>query len=117
MATHSSILAWEIPWIEEPGSSLWGHKRVRHDLKTTITTCLIGPVPEHCYVASGSWITPQTRVFPCLGRLRNTPLYTRHGKEQLTGLCLPVLLPPSSFTCGSGTRSKLELGLDPTISE
>ena len=25
MATHSSILAWSIPWIEEPGSP-WGHK-------------------------------------------------------------------------------------------
>ena len=24
--THSSILAWRIPWTEEPGSySLWGH--------------------------------------------------------------------------------------------
>ena len=22
MATHSSILAWEIPWMEEPGSDL-----------------------------------------------------------------------------------------------
>ena len=31
MATHSSILAWEIPWTEEPGGlySPWGHKRVR----------------------------------------------------------------------------------------
>ena len=27
MATHSSILAWKIPWTEEPGSySPWGHK-------------------------------------------------------------------------------------------
>ena len=27
MATHSSILAWEIPWTEKPGSySPWGHK-------------------------------------------------------------------------------------------
>ena len=27
MATHSSILAWRIPWAEEPvGYSLWGHK-------------------------------------------------------------------------------------------
>ena len=27
MATHSSILAWRIPWMEEPGgSSPWGHK-------------------------------------------------------------------------------------------
>ena len=25
MATHSSILAWTIPWTEEPGR-LWGHK-------------------------------------------------------------------------------------------
>ena len=35
MATHSSILAWEIPWTEEPGGlHSWGHKRVRHDLAT-----------------------------------------------------------------------------------
>ena len=27
MATHSSNLAWKIPWIEEPGRySPWGHK-------------------------------------------------------------------------------------------
>ena len=27
MATHSSILAWIIPWTEEPGRlSPWGHK-------------------------------------------------------------------------------------------
>ena len=27
MATHSGILAWEIPWIEEPGGySPWGHR-------------------------------------------------------------------------------------------
>ena len=25
MATHSNILAWRIPWTEEPGGS-WGHK-------------------------------------------------------------------------------------------
>ena len=27
MATHSSILAWKIPWMEEPGRS----QRVRHN--------------------------------------------------------------------------------------
>ena len=32
MATHSSILAWGIPWTEEPGSlQSVGSKRVRHD--------------------------------------------------------------------------------------
>ena len=29
MATQSSILAWRIPWTEEPGGfSPWGHKEV-----------------------------------------------------------------------------------------
>ena len=32
MATHSSILAWEIPWTEEPhGLRSIGLQRVRHD--------------------------------------------------------------------------------------
>ena len=32
MATHSSILAWRIPWTEEPGGLLsMGLQRVRHD--------------------------------------------------------------------------------------
>ena len=32
MATHSSILAWRIPWTEEPGRLLsTGSQRVRHD--------------------------------------------------------------------------------------
>ena len=33
-ATHSSILAWEVPWTELVGYSLWCYKRVRHDLVT-----------------------------------------------------------------------------------
>jgi len=32
MATHSSILAWRIPWTEEPGElQSIGSERVRHD--------------------------------------------------------------------------------------
>ena len=31
-ATHSSILAWEIPWTDEPGGlQSMGLQRVRHD--------------------------------------------------------------------------------------
>ena len=35
MANHSSILAWRIPWTEEPGGlqSMRSCKRVRHDLE------------------------------------------------------------------------------------
>ena len=32
MATHSSILAWKIPWTEEPGGlESMGLERVKHD--------------------------------------------------------------------------------------
>ena len=34
MATHSSILAWEIPWKEEPGGSSWSCRRVEYNLAT-----------------------------------------------------------------------------------
>ena len=35
MATHSSILAWEIPWTEEPGGlQSTGSQRVGRDLAT-----------------------------------------------------------------------------------
>ena len=39
MATHSSILAWRIPWTEEPGG-LWSAelKRVEHDRVTNTFT-------------------------------------------------------------------------------
>ena len=32
MATHSSMLAWKIPWTEEPGRLQSMEVRVRHDL-------------------------------------------------------------------------------------
>ena len=32
MATHSSVLAWRIPWTEEPGGlQSTGSQRIRHD--------------------------------------------------------------------------------------
>jgi len=35
MATHSSILAWEIPWTEEPGRlQSMELQRIRHDFVT-----------------------------------------------------------------------------------
>ena len=38
MATHSSILTWEIPWTEEPGRlQSMGLRRVRHDWATEHT--------------------------------------------------------------------------------
>ena len=37
MATHSSILAWEIPWTEEPGGlQSMGSQRVGHDERLSL---------------------------------------------------------------------------------
>ena len=37
MATHSSILAWEIPWTEESGGiQSMGSQRVGHNLATSL---------------------------------------------------------------------------------
>ena len=37
MATHSSILAWKIPWMEKPGRLQFiGSRRVRHDWATSL---------------------------------------------------------------------------------
>ena len=46
MATHSSILAWIIPWTEEPGG-LWsiGLQRVRNDSSDLACTHLIKNMP------------------------------------------------------------------------
>ena len=41
MATHSSVLAWEIPWTEEPGGlQSMGSQRIRHDLATNTSIIL-----------------------------------------------------------------------------
>ena len=42
MATHSSILAWKIPWTEEPGGlyySPWGRKELDTTEQQTHNTC------------------------------------------------------------------------------
>ena len=43
MATHSSILAWEIPWMEHPGGlQSKGSLRVGHNLATEYAHTQIG---------------------------------------------------------------------------
>ena len=38
MASHSSTLAWKIPWTEEPGSlQSMGWRRVEHDRATSLS--------------------------------------------------------------------------------
>ena len=56
MATHSSILAWEIPWTEEPGRlQSMGSQRVGHDLATKQqqSNCLL-TLPSLCLLQSSA---------------------------------------------------------------
>ena len=47
MTTHSRILAWEIPWTEEPGG-LWsmGSQRVRHPGPSSECAPVSDPSPD-----------------------------------------------------------------------
>ena len=50
MATHSSILAWRIPWTEEPGGlQSIGLQRVRHDQATYHTCPIQGALNDSSY--------------------------------------------------------------------
>ena len=56
VATHSSILAWGIPWIEEPGGlQSIVSQRVRHDLVTKQQQHRVGKGRK-------GWILPRTNL-------------------------------------------------------
>ena len=85
MATHSSVLAWEIPWREKPGGlQSMGSQRVRHNLETKHYTihlqlecwpeegknlvCLAkcyGPVSRPVYPAQSRWGLSKWRTQEC----------------------------------------------------
>ena len=58
MATHSSILAWRIPWTEEPGG-LWSIEspRVRHDWSDLTCTHRQWIYPSLFWISAESWIS------------------------------------------------------------
>ena len=107
MATHSSILAWEIPWTEEPGGSQsGGHKEsdrteypCTHTCKSHEKSSLIflagayllptSPPPTEYH---SSWYLTQWQVYMCSYNY-STPLLTawRPHKGRLeSGLCSPL---------------------------
>ena len=85
MATHSSVLAWRIPWTEEPvRPQSWGH-RVRHDWATN-TYLVLGTVffPHSYY--NKPWYAPNS-FFPVILRQKvlektlESPLDCREIKQ------------------------------------
>ena len=47
MATHSSILAWEIPWTEKPGR-LQPHEVANSQTRLSDDTCIVGQHAKNC---------------------------------------------------------------------
>ena len=54
MATHSSILAWRIPWTEEPSRRFMEPQRVRHDWVTEYTHTNYNPTKEGSLFSTSS---------------------------------------------------------------
>ena len=53
MATHSSVLAWEIPWTQEPGSlQSMGSQRIGHNFATK-QQCKNQPLPFTSFTIFG----------------------------------------------------------------
>ena len=74
MTTHANILAWRIPWTEEPGRlQSMGSQRVEHNLvtKTTTKTDVILSV-------EGMWRTLEFRPLISVGYTDNT--HQKHGQ-------------------------------------
>ena len=76
MATHSSILAWEIPWTQEPGGlQSTGSQRVGHDWATSLSLSKLNIISLqfserkwrclefYCYYFSTSFIISQLLLF------------------------------------------------------
>ena len=56
MTTHSSILAWRIPWLEEPGRlQSMGSQRVGHDWATSLSLSFLS-VLASCILVVCSWV-------------------------------------------------------------
>ena len=51
MVTHSSILAWRIPWMEEPGGlQSMGSQRVGHDSVTSLSSFFLSMALKAMYI-------------------------------------------------------------------
>ena len=63
MATHSSILAWRIPWTEEPGGLQFIRLQgVRHDSSGLACTCTHGQATLGLMVGDWSYRTATGQV-------------------------------------------------------
>ena len=79
MATHSSILAWRIPWTEEPGElQSIGSQRVRHDWMTN-TPLLQGYLLKIRGIHA--WDLWQMLIYLLVKQRQDSDMVTDNGKN------------------------------------
>ena len=108
MATHSSVLAWEIPWMEEPGGlQSTGSQRVRHDERLTLSL-----VPSAECSNCDRLCDPQ-----CLALYRESLLKPRLESVAwyTTNLRWCYSLRPLGSCYGAGARLGFNCGLRPGL--
>ena len=66
MATHSSILAWEIPWTEDAGGyNVWGRKESDVTEQLSTASCLMKLLTDiHGRLSSGASVWLMQSVHP-----------------------------------------------------
>ena len=83
MATHSSILAWKIPWTEEPGGlQPTGSKRVRHNWVTSLSLSVLSQ--HHPVQARWTMKTSQWWSWDTTGLQTSKELLLRYSKHKCT---------------------------------
>ena len=85
LATHSSILAWKIPWTEEPGGlQSMGSQSVRHNWATEhmlVIIPIVHYIPSEHYIPSASSYNLKFVPFDCF-HPTTSPLILAFGKHK-----------------------------------
>ena len=98
MATHSSILAWRIPWTEEPdGLQSTGSQRVRHDSATSLSLQKAGIEGTYLNIIKAIYDKPTANIISNGEKWKVFPLKsgTRQGcplSPRLFNIVLEVLV-------------------------
>ena len=90
MATHSSILAWRIPWTEEPGGLLtMGSQRVGHDCGDEHKRAHVSTMPAPCACSVSPllsvWLLFLDGPKACVQRSASSFIWASEGKSEVQG--------------------------------
>ena len=109
MATHSSVLAWEIPWTEEPGRlQSMVLQRVRHDCGNSVRLYILGSK-----ITADGDCSHEIKRRLLLGRKIMTNLNSILKSRDITlstKVCLvkAMVFPVVTYGCESWTMKKAE---------